>query len=132
MSRSTEAFLREKQFDRALAEVRRWRDEYPSDQAEGELSLLQARERVAVGKYAAAIACAGDLIAVNPESPFADRLAFLAAECHDKLGHHERGLASFQSFVSDYPGSPLVSAAKKQINRLSPGPNGSSPKDSRK
>lgn len=122
LSRSAEAFLRDKQLDRALAELRRWQDEYPSDKQEGDLSLLQARERAARGKYAAAVAYAGDLIAVNPDSPYADRLVFLAAECHEKLGRRDRALAGYRSLVNDYPGSPLVGAAGKQIDRLSSRP----------
>ena len=42
-SRSTEAFLRDKELDRALEELRRWQDQFPADKVEGYLPLLQAR-----------------------------------------------------------------------------------------
>jgi len=46
-SRSTEAFLREKQLDRALEELRRWQDQFPTDKIDGHLTLLQAHYYVA-------------------------------------------------------------------------------------
>ncbi len=117
-SRSTEAFLRDKELDRALAELRTWQEEYPADRIEGYLPLLQARYWVARGKYANAIALANDLVAVNPDSPYADRLVFLAAECEEKQGQVERARAGYKTLVTDYPGSPLVSDANKRMAEL--------------
>lgn len=117
--RSTEAFLRDRQPDRALAELRRWQEEFPLDKLDADLVLLQARERAARGKQAQAIALATDLIAIAPDSAFADRLLVLSAECHEKLRHNDAALAAYRSLVHDYPGSPLVPDARKQIERLS-------------
>jgi TolA-binding protein len=114
-SRSAEAFLRDKELDRALAEVRRWQDEFPADKLEGYLPLLQARYWVARGKLPNAIAVAGDLIAASPDSPYADRLVYLAAECEEKLGRPDRARAGYQSLLTDYPGSPLVPSAKQKL-----------------
>ena len=86
LSRSTEEFLRSKAFDRAWAELRRWQEEYPIDKVEGYLTLLQARYWAARSRWPQAIALAGDLVAINPDSPYADRLVFLAAECEEELG----------------------------------------------
>jgi len=119
LSRSAEAYLRDKRFDRALAELRRWQDEYPADKGEGYLPLLQARYWVARGKHARAIALIGDALAVNPESSEADRLAYLAAECEDTLGHADRAAVGFRAFLNDYPGSPLVPAVKQKLARHS-------------
>jgi TolA-binding protein len=114
-SRSAEAFLRDKELDRALAELRRWQDEFPADKLEGYLPLLQARYWVARGKLPNAIAVAGDLTAVSPDSPYADRLVYLAAECEEKLGRPGRARAGYQALVTDYPGSPLVPSAKQKL-----------------
>jgi len=122
LSRSTEAYLRDKRFDLALSELRHWQDEYPADKVEGYLPLLQARYWVARGKYARAIALTGDALAVNPDSSDADRLACLAAECEDRVGHADRAAAAYRTFLNDYPGSPLVPEVKQKLARLSDGP----------
>ena len=72
----------------------------------------------------------GDLVAINPDSPYADRLAFLAAECEEKQGQPERAVAAFRTFLMDYPGSPLVPDAKERLARLASGkpPGRSGPK----
>jgi len=122
LSRSTEAYLRDKRFDRALSELRRWQDEYPADKVEGYLPLLQARYWVARGKPERAIALAGDALAVNPDSSDADRLAYLAAECEDSLGHADRAAAGYRAFLNDYPGSPLVPEVKQKLAKHSQKP----------
>jgi len=116
-SRSAEEFLRDKALDRARAELQQWQDEYPIDKIEGYLTFLQARYWAARAKFPQAIALASDLVAVNSDSPYADRLAFLAAECDDKLGRHERARAGYQALLTDYPGSPLVTQAKQKLGQ---------------
>jgi TolA-binding protein len=117
-SRSAEAFLRDKAIDRARTELQQWQDEYPIDKIEGYLTLLQALFRAARTKYPQAIALANDLIVVNSESPYADRLVFLSAECEGKLGRIERARATYQSLLTDYPGSPLVAEARQRLGKL--------------
>ncbi len=114
-ARSAEAFLREKSLERAAAELRRWQDEFPADKVEGYLPLLQARYFAARGKYQHAVVAAGDLLAVNRDSPYADRLVYLAAECEEKLGRPDRARAGYQSLLTDYPGSPLVPTARQKL-----------------
>jgi len=116
-SRSTEEFLRDKALDRAWAELRQWQDEYPIDKIEGYLTFLQARYWAARAKFPQAIAMASDLVVVNSDSPYADRLIFLAAECDEKLGRHERARAGYQSLLTDYPGSPLVAQARQKLRQ---------------
>jgi len=117
-SRSTEEFLRDKALDRAWAELRRWQEEYSIDKVESYLTLLQARYWAARNKWPQAIALAGDLVAINPDSPYADRLVFLAAECEEKNGRGDRARAAYQSLLTDYPGSPLVAEARKKLTML--------------
>ena len=66
--------------DRAWTELRRWQEEYPADKAEGYLTLLQARYWSARSRWPQAIALAADLVTINPDSPYADRLVVLAAQ----------------------------------------------------
>jgi hypothetical protein len=129
LSRSTEEFLHAHALDRARSELRRWQDEYPLDKIEGYLTLLQARWWAARGKLSQAIAMAADLCAINPDSPYADRLVFLAAECQEKLGHTEGARAGYHALLTDYPGSPLVADTRQRLAQLAtkPIPGGKKP-----
>jgi TolA-binding protein len=120
-SRSTEAFLRGKEFDRARDELRRWEEAFPQDRANGYLPLLWARYHAGRGKYAHAIVAANDLLAVNRDASTADAIVFLAAECQEKVGHGDRARAGYRSLLSDYPGSPLVPAARQKLAVLQEG-----------
>ncbi len=115
LSRSTEEFLRDRSFDRARSELRRWQDEYPIDKVEGYLTFLQASYWAARDEFPRAIALAGDLLAINPDSPYADRLVFLSGQCDEKLGRTARARACYQSLLNDYPGSPLVGQARQKL-----------------
>lgn len=116
-SRSTESFLREKSLSRARDELRLWQDEFPLDKIDGYLSLLQARYYFEKGRFPHAIVTANDLLAVNPESPYADRALFLAGESEEKQGQPDRARVLYQAIVTDYPGSPLVTAARQKLGK---------------
>ena len=117
-ARSTEEFLKEKQYVRAIEELRAWQRDFPADKLDGYWTLLFARYWAGRGKYAQAIAQAEQLQAVNPDSPYIDQLLYLAAESEMRRGRKDRALATLHSLLKDYPGSPLVPAAKKQIETL--------------
>jgi TolA-binding protein len=114
-ARSVEQFIKEKQFARAAEELDAWQRQFPAEKIDGYLTLLQARYWSGRGKHAQAIAQAEQLQAVNPDSPYMDQLLFLAAESEMRLGRKDRALATLQSLVKDYPGSPLAPLAKKNI-----------------
>ena len=123
LSRSTEAYLRDKRFDRALSELRLWQDEYPADKVEGYLPLLQARYWVARGKPARAIAVAGDALAVNPESSDADRLAYLAALVRGRprpRRPRRRGISRLPQRLPRQPTCPRGQAEARQALSTSP------------
>jgi TolA-binding protein len=114
-SRSVEAFLRDGQLNRARDELRGWQRDFPLDKIEGYQATLWARYWLAAGKPDQAIAVANDLLAVNPGSSYADRLLMLAADCHSRQGRPERARAVWQSLLTDYPGSPLVTEARDKL-----------------
>jgi TolA-binding protein len=117
-ARSTEEFLKEKHFDRAAVEIHAWQQELPSARLDGYLTLLYARYWAGRSQHVQAIAQAEQLQAVNPDSPYVDQLLLLAADSAMRLGHKDRALATLHSLVKDYPGSPLVPLAKKNIEIL--------------
>ena len=121
-SRSAEAYLRSNELDRARGELDRWQKDFPGDKQEGYLSYLLMRYWMARKKPDHAIAVAHDLLAVNPRSPYADQLVFLAARCEREAGRLARAAAAYQSLISEYPGSPLAGMAKKELEAARAGP----------
>ncbi len=120
LSRSTEAFLRDKDLVRAWETLSRWQRDFPADKAEGYLSILLARYWIARKKPKIAIAVAGDLLTVTPRSPYADRLVMVQAEAEQQLGHKDRAVAAYRCLLTEYPGSPLVEHAKQELAKLQP------------
>ncbi len=64
---------------------------------------------------------ASDLLAVRPNSPYADQLLLLSARAQQKLGQTDRAAATYQTLLTDYPGSPLVETAKTELGKLTAG-----------
>jgi len=120
-TRSTEEFIAEKQYVRAAEELLAWQREFPTEKLDGYLTLLWARYWAGRDKYPQAIAQAEQLQAVSPNSPHVDQLLLLAADSEMRLGRRDRALATLHSLVKDYPGSPLVPLAKKNIKILEKG-----------
>ncbi len=117
-SRSAEEFIKSNQFERAAEELQSWQREYPAEKIDGYLTLLLARLWAARGKYGQAVAQAEQLLAVSPDSPYADQILFLAAECEFRRGRADRSLATLRSIAKDYPGSPLLPEINKKMKEL--------------
>jgi PKD repeat protein len=117
-ARSTEEFVRGKQYQAAIEELRAWQREFPAEKLEGYWSLLFARYWAARGQFAQAIAQAERLQAVNTESPYLDQILFLAADCETRRGRKDRAVATLRSLLKDCPGSPLTPTVEKNIALL--------------
>jgi TolA-binding protein len=120
-SRSAEVFIKEKQFDRAAEELFNWQREYPAEAVEGYLNLLFCKYFAAREMYDPAVAQSERLQAVNPDSSYVDQILMLAADCEMRRGRKDRALATLNSILKDYPGSPLVPLAKKNIEMIERG-----------
>ncbi len=120
-SRSTEQFLKRGEWDRAIAEIRAWQDEFPTEKIAGQLTLMYARYWAGRERYHQAIAQAEQLMTVAPDSPYIDQMLVLAAQCEVKRGKVDRAVATLQDLVKKYPGSPLVPNAKEMISKLQAG-----------
>jgi len=64
------------------------------------------------------VAQAEQLLAVNAVSPYMDQLLWLAAESEQQRGRVDRAVATLESLLDEYPGSPLVPQAKAKIEEL--------------
>ena len=116
--RSTEQFLKTREFDRAIAQIRRWQDEFPADKITGYVTLMYARYWTGREKYEQALALAGQLSAVNADSPYIDQIQILASECHAAMGSPDKAIATLDSMIKTYPGSPLIPKVKERIAKL--------------
>ena len=117
-SRSTEQFLKSGDWPRAFEELQQWQEEFPADKIDGYLTLLMARRWEGCKKFRQAVALCEQLMAVNPDSVYADRMLLLGADCELKLKQPLRAKAMLHSILKDYPGSPLVPAVKKKLAEL--------------
>ncbi len=117
-SRSAEAFLRDGDLYLAWVQLDRWQREFPDSKLTGYLTLLQAQYALACKRTPVAIALAEDGVSVNPHSAYADQLVMLQATAAEQKGDAKRAAAALQSLISDYPGSPLVSKARRRLAEL--------------
>jgi TolA-binding protein/chitodextrinase len=120
-SRSTEQFLKTKELDRAIAEIRAWQSDFPGEKVEGYLTYLYARYWAARELYPQAIALSEQLFTVNKDSPYIDVMLALSAKCDVKRGKVDGAVATLSSLVKNYPGSPTVPAIKEALKRLQSG-----------
>jgi len=120
-SRSAEQFLKSKELDRAVAEIRAWEREFPADKIDGYLTFLYARYWASREMYPQAIALSEQLLAVNPASPYIDQLLLLAADCEVKRGQMDRAAATLHSLLKAYPGSPLIPTVRKTLQAVESG-----------
>ena len=118
--RSTEDYLKLRYFDRAAAEIHAWQADFPGERIDGYLTLLYARCWSGRQRWAQAIAQAEQLQAVNADSPYVDQLLMLAAACELHRERADRAIATLHALVKDYPGSPLIPAAKAKLAELEP------------
>ena len=65
-----------------------------------------------------AIAQAEQLHTANPDSPYADQALYLAAESQARLGRRDQALATLQTILREYPGSPLATKVKENVATL--------------
>lgn len=120
-SRSVEEYLNQKQYARAIAEIRVWERAFPLEKLDGYLTLKYMRYWAECRKYDQAVALSEQLMNLNPESPYVDQVLMLAAECELQRGKADRALATLQGLLRDQPGSPLVPAVKQRIAELESG-----------
>ncbi|MDR2441581.1 MAG: outer membrane protein assembly factor BamD [Planctomycetaceae bacterium] len=118
VSRIAETFLREKNYDRVIDAIRTWQHKYPAASYEGFISLLMAKYWIGREKYPQAAALADRQLSLNPNSPYIDELLLVAAEAQEKAGNKNAAQAYLHSLIKDYPGSPFVPDAKKQLKNL--------------
>jgi tetratricopeptide (TPR) repeat protein len=127
-SRSTEEFLKTGQWERAVAQIRQWQQDFPTEKLAGYLHLLYARYWAARRMYDQVLGLNEQLQTAAPDAPYADQLLLLCAECDWARGQPDRAIATLKDLLNKYPGSPLVPTAKELIQRIQSGAKPNMPK----
>jgi tetratricopeptide (TPR) repeat protein len=118
LRRSAEGFLRDEQYARAAAVLRRWQNTFPESLCSGDPWFLFAQYYQGVGRYRQATTMAERLLTIDADSPYADRTLLVAAESEIADDRLARGRAILESIVEDYPGSALVPEVKERLANL--------------
>jgi predicted negative regulator of RcsB-dependent stress response len=122
--RSTEEYIKNNDQERAAVEIHEWQKNFPTEKLDGYVTLMHARYWAQRKMYPQAVALSEQLIAASPDSPYADQILLLAAECEVSRGKTDRAVATLHSLMKDYPGSPLLKEGgevKTLLKRLESG-----------
>ena len=118
LARYVEEYTRERDWEWAFKFLDDWAWEYPMDKLQGHWSLLRAQALLAHDQQDEALLEALDLLAGNPDSPYAVRLLVFAAECHAAGGQADKARLLLQTAVEDYPEDPQREAARQRLQAL--------------
>ncbi len=113
-ARSTEEFIKDRQFGRAAVELQAWQREFPLEKVDGYLTLLYARYWHDRGKFAQAIAQSEQLLAVNPDSPYVDQLLLVAADSEMRRDRKDRGVGHAARAVERLSRQPAGAAGEEK------------------
>ena len=104
--RSTEDYLKAHEFDRAAAEIRAWENEFPSEKVDGQVTLAYAAYWIGRQMDQQAVALGDQMLTVNPDSPYIDKMLLLVSHCQQRLGHTDRALEALKKLVRELPRQP--------------------------
>ncbi len=114
-SRAVEDALRSGRLDEACQSLKKWATDMPSCRLDGYYCLLKARFELARGRPRVAILEAEDLLRLQPDSPYADRLLLTEAEAYVRLGESAQWQQTLERLLKQYPGSPFVPDVKQAL-----------------
>ena len=118
LSRAVEHYIRQGEFAAARELLDTWEWEYPLDRLVGYSTLLRAKLHVQQEEYLRAVRLLTSLVKVNPKSNYAAEALMSAGACYLKLGDKEKARDTYKQVLSEYPESPLVKDALKQLEML--------------
>ena len=117
-SRSAEGFIRKRNFDRAIIELRNWQDEFPDAAVDGYIVLLFAKYRLEKGQFALAVKLVDRLQTLNPDNGYLDQLIMVGVDAQIKLNNKAGAVAMLHGLIKDHPGSSMIEQAKTKIAEL--------------
>jgi len=134
-SRSVEDALRGGRLDEAEVTLRQWARQSPECKLDGYFALLAAQYELARHRPQRAVLEAEDLLRIDSENPYADRLLLVVAQAKAQLGDQEGWKQTLEKLIRNYPGSQSVPQVRKLLAQGFPKPKPEakpSPKSSQK
>ena len=116
--RTVVGLIKEGRLREAYEALCEWADEFPESKQDGSWHLAAARLALARKDHHRVIRIVADALTVAPDSSYADQLVWLEAQAALETGDRVRAIQAARTLIEDYPGSPLVSDARRLLDQL--------------
>jgi tetratricopeptide (TPR) repeat protein len=103
LARSIETFLEKGDMEFAYEYLVTWAWEFPEDQLEGYWTELRVKWLIKNKEYPGGVAEVESLLKMNPKTPYAPSLLWLAADCAEATGDLAKAKALLGRILTDYP-----------------------------
>ena len=118
LARSIEEFLAAGDMEFAYEYLVTWAWEFPEDQLDGWWTELRVKWLIKNKEYPGGIAEVESLLKMNPKTPYAPTLLWLAADCAEALSDQVATLKLLERILSDYPEATHKDAVLRRIEAL--------------
>jgi len=103
LARSIEALLEHNDMEFAYEYLITWAWEFPEDQLEGYWTELRVKWLIRNKEYPGGVAEVESLLKMNPKTPYAPTLLWLAADCAEATGDRAKTVQLLERILFDYP-----------------------------
>ena len=118
IARSIEELLQRGDMEFAYEYLLMWAWEYPEDQLDGYWTELRVKWLIKNKEYPGGIAEVESLLKMNPKTPYAAGLLWLAADCAEAAGDVKKTTELLERILTDYPEALNKNAVLKRLEAL--------------
>lgn len=118
LARSIEEFLKTGEMQFAYEYLVTWAWEFPEDQLDGYWTELRVKWLLRNKEYAGGIAEVESLLKMNPKTPYAPSLLWLAADCAEATGEVARAVKLLERVLTGYPEALNKRAVLRRLEAL--------------
>jgi tetratricopeptide (TPR) repeat protein len=121
LARSIEEFITQGDMQFAYEFLVQWAWEFPEDQIDGYWTELRVKWLIKNKEYPGGIAEVESLLQLNPKTPYAPSLLWLAADCAEASGDKTHAVQLLERVLTDYPEAKNKDAVVKRTEGLKKG-----------
>jgi tetratricopeptide (TPR) repeat protein len=121
LARSIEEFITQGEMQFAYEFLVQWAWEFPEDQIDGSWTELRVKWLIKNKETPGGIAAVESLLQLNPKTPYAPSLLWLAADCAEAGGDKARAIQLLERVLTDYPEAKNKDAVVKRTEELKKG-----------
>ena len=118
LARSIEEFLAAGDMEFAYDTLVTWAWEFPEDQLDGWWTELRVKWLIRNKEYTGGVAEVESLLKLNPKTPYAPGLLWLAADCAEAAGDTPGAVKLLERILTDYPEALNRDATVKRLETL--------------